>query len=163
MKQLYLAGSIALYGLMAVPAAASTPATPTPAQLQTIKRVVASAPDTITDKSTKTAVVQAQDTIAELLLRASCSREEFQLSLGGIQALTAQPFNLMNNLSYLPYHPKDRCVSVKNLGNWHMEAQNVLTFNVIYASDVSGETTAALVKLIFDNGKWLVLEHMVRS
>lgn len=163
MKHLYLAGSIALCGLMAAPAFASTTATPTPAQLQTIKTAVASAPHGITDKSTKTAVIQAQDTIAELLLRASCSREEFQLSLGEIQALTAQPFNLMNNLSYLPYHPKDRCVSVKNVGNWHMEAQNVLAFHVVYASDVSGETTTALAKLIFDNGKWLVLEHMVRS
>ncbi len=163
MKYLFLLTGISLCGLMAHAYSSTITAIPTQSQLQTISNWVSDTPRTITDNTTKTAFLQAQDTITELLLKASCSREEFQLSLGSIQALTAQSFNLMNNLSYLQYHPKDRCVTVKNLGNWHMQADNVLSFNVIYASDVSGESTTALVKLIFENGRWLVLEHLVRS
>ncbi|MDO4250739.1 MAG: hypothetical protein Q4C68_04435 [Moraxella sp.] len=163
MKRIFCTAMIMLCLSLSMAAHANTAATPTPLQLQNISKLVVNAPNGITDTATKTAVTQAIDPIAQLLLIASCSTEEFNLSLGGIQALNAQSFNLMNIMSYLQYHPKNQCVSVKNIGNWQMPAKNALTFRVIYHSDISGETATALVSMIYDNGNWLVLEHMVRT
>ena len=58
-----------------------------------------------------------------------------------------------------PNHPDGKCVDVARVYGWKMPARNVLEFVVVYSSEISGESSKSAVKMINNDGEWLVQSH----
>lgn len=95
------------------------------------------------DKALSQAVAQAAGTIAPFLKAHSCLTGYDASSLN-IHAAPGKSYP-SNNYSKGPMqtmykHPKSACATVVRIQGWNMPSPNALRFEVLYASDVSGES-----------------------
>ncbi|MFB2539784.1 MULTISPECIES: hypothetical protein [unclassified Acinetobacter] len=133
----------------------TTMATPTDYQLQKIAQSIVVS--SIQDPKLRQAVTQALDNINKMLLITSCQTTSDDLYLGEVLSPKANMMFIKNPNSLNRYknHPKDKCLTVQNIGDWKLE-NDELRFNVVYSSDITGATANIDVYMTQDNGQWLV-------
>lgn len=138
---------------------ASTPQFAIATEQQT-KQII-SALMTSTNNSTLDAkLAHARENIAQVLVMGSCGTK-FNFGAGKYQSPQAETHHLVSAMFNTTYHPNNQCMTVKNIGSWQQPANNALAFQVVYYSDVSGETVKRNVEFIdeYGNNNWLVKKH----
>lgn len=105
-------------------------------------------------------LAHARENIAQVLVMGSCGTK-FSFGAGKYQSPQAETHNLVSAMFNTTYHPNNQCMTVKNIGSWKQPANNALAFQVVYYSDVSGETVKRNVEFIdeYGNNNWLVKKH----
>lgn len=126
----------------------------TPEQQEKIAQVLAKR---VTDERVKGMIAEASPTIKAFVERLSCLVGG---NGGGSLNIYAAPGvgfdNLMAPMVLTRYHNKGACLTVTRIHGWTAPALNVLTFEVVYLAEDSGESTKTRHKIIKQpDGDWL--------
>lgn len=108
---------------------------------------------------TAKALVEAAPTLQAFLETVSCSNVYGMENVGRYTTLNASKnkYSFSGAMEGLHYHPNSQCMTVTQIGNFTMPALNALKLQVMFVSDVSGESAARAYLLIKqDDGSWLV-------
>lgn len=105
------------------------------------------------------AMNEARSVLQDFLERVACSDEYGMKNIGEFTTLNAaqNKFYFSGAMKNTQYHPKTSCMSVTQVGNVTMPALNALRMEVMFVSDVSGESDMrAYLLMKQSNGTWLV-------
>jgi len=115
---------------------------------------------------TKSAIDEALPTIKKVIAIHQCAKSEAgtlplnALALPGVKASASglnSGFFFPNSYTYMQYHDRNKCLSVRAIDSFTMPALNALKFRVIYFADDSGETVNLIYRMRkTDNNQWLL-------
>ena len=111
----------------------------------------------ITDARIKAMIAEASPTIKAFVERFSCIVDS---NGGGSLNIYAAPGigfdNTFPPMVFTRYHNKAVCLTVTRIHGWTAPALNVLTFEVVYLAEDSGESTKTRHKIVKQpDGDWL--------
>lgn len=117
-----------------------------------------------TETRTREAMEAALPTVKKVLSIHQCVKvydgmlQLNNLAVAGVdirRGFNYMPDSYPNSDSYMKYHDRNKCVSVRAIDNWAMPALNALQFRAVYFADDSGETVnfSYLMKKV-DDGSW---------
>lgn len=101
------------------------------------------------------AILGAKHNISQVLLVASCQVQGYDLAAG--DALSP---NHGVNHSIIPFmvgEPKDQCLTVNNVGGWHLDGENTLKFSAVFSSNATGKPETRHFTMKNEYGKWLLV------
>lgn len=134
---------------------------PTSAQITQIQNKLQTAKLTLTGNSA-IAWAEASPMLQNFISTVACSDEYGMSNIGRYTTLNASQitsyYYFSGAMRSMQYHPKDtQCVSVTQIGNISAPALNALKFQVMFVSDVSGESsTRGYLITKQSDGSWLV-------
>ncbi len=105
-------------------------------------------------------ILAAKDNIATFLEVMGCQTDNEKIYAGKVLSSGFFSTGRVTTIPSTKYHPLDQCMTVTSIGRWSVPVRDKLEFEVMFASDVSGESAKRLVTLEKENGNWLV-DHVL--
>lgn len=105
-------------------------------------------------------ILAAKDNIATFLEVMGCQTDNEKIYAGKVLSSGFYSTGRVTTIPSTKYHPLDQCMTVTSIGRWSVPVRDKLEFEVMFASDVSGESAKRLITMEKENGKWLA-DHVL--
>lgn len=66
--------------------------------------------------------------------------------------------NTFHRVTAPNHHPMDKCLTVSRIDSWQKEANNAFSFQVLFLSDYSGNSTSKKIVMRKEDGEWRVYD-----
>lgn len=101
------------------------------------------------------AISGAKQNISQVLLVASCQIKGYDLAAG--DALSPSHSSNHSIIPFMVGEPKDKCLTVNNVGGWRLDEEDTLKFSAVFSSNATGKPETRHFTMKNEYGKWLLV------